>query len=100
MKVEGPAYCYNVCDYHDGVYFEITIGKSSTGLESSEISWFQQCCFNASSVSRKGETGYCELFKTGKLSKKVFEILRNPLSVTSDCSEEYRPRPCSRCSLG
>ena len=90
VKVEGPAYCYNICDYHDGVYFEITAVDS-------ERSWFQQCCINASSTSRRGETIYCELFKsghsinikkTGKLSKKVLGILRNPLSVTSDCSDE------------
>ena len=70
VKVEGPAYCYNVCDYHGGVYFDITTTDS-------ERSWFQQCCTNTSIVSRGGETNHCELFKsghsikkTGKLSKK------------------------------
>ena len=52
VKVEGPAYCYSVGDFRGGVYFEITVGKSSTGVESSEISRFQQCCFNTPSVKR------------------------------------------------
>ena len=88
FRVKGPAYCNNVGDRHDGVYFEITAVDS-------ERPWFQQCCINTSSISRGGETIHCELFKsghslkkTGKLTKRVLEILRNPLSVTSDCSDE------------
>ena len=85
--IKGQAYCYNTCDYHNGVYFEINTTES----------WFQQCCYNTLSASREGQISYCELFKsgssinkTGKLSKKVMEIFRNPLSMTSNESDEHQ----------
>ena len=96
VRIDGPAYCYNFGGCHEGVYFEITIGTPSTGLESQELSWFQQRCYNTASARRNTQTIHCELFKsasinkTGKLSKNIVKILRNPVATIANSSDEYQ----------